>query len=323
MPFEPISSPTSRDLGRPSKIAVTLIGGSVDVVAAPHTSTAQLEVTELTGAPLTLDDSSGTLRIEQRKDNTAATEAMNKYGLGMLSGIAGLVGAAVERPVVRLVLTLPDDVAVTVRTVSGDALVGGAHGDVTVQTVSGDVTVDRCTGRVDLTTVSGDVECSSPSGELKVKTVSGDITVQDAVVRSARLNTVSGRSILDLRHGPSLVTSNAVSGEVSVRMPSDAGYDATVSSTSGHVVVDGEPLIEDGKRGGHRYVGDRSIAIKARTVAGDLTVLRRGATSGHAPGTGPVIVESDGPSDIQDHVRGDGPSDGRIGGNGGTAGGLR
>lgn len=292
-----IESPTTRDFERPKSVTVTVVSGSVDVIASPHTRQATLEVHELTGPPLATSWTGGALKLEQLKDADGQV-------WGALKSFLGGAGESHNRPRVRLTLSVPDDTSVSVRTVSADVLSGGSHGPVTVYTVSGDVTLDHPTGRIDVTTVSGDVDCASPSGELKAKTVSGDITVRDAVLRSARVNSVSGRTILDLRHGPALVTANSVSGEVSVRMPADSGYDASVASTSGHVVVDGEPLLEDGKRGGHRYAGDRSVAVKARTVTGDLVVLRR-AGDHTGPATGPVIGDTWGaPSDIQDDVPG-------------------
>lgn len=290
-PAAQITSPTTRNLGTPKSVTLTIISGSVDVVAAPHTRTATLEVREVQGPPLTVATTSAGLRIEQVKNSD-----------GQIWGtISSLLGGAAERPRARLLLTIPDDTTVSIRTASADVFAGGTHGALTVYTVSGGVTLDRSTGRVDVTTVSGTIDCGSPSGELKAKTVSGDMTIQDAVLRSARLNTVSGRCILDLRHGPALVTANSVSGAVSVRLPADSGYDATLTSTSGHVVVDGEPLVNEGKRGGHRYTGDRSVAINGRTVSGDLVVLRRPGAGGTNP-AGPVIGEQFG-GDIQDEVR--------------------
>ncbi len=290
-PADQITSPTTRDLGTPKSVTLTIISGGIDVVAAPHTRTATLEVREVQGPPLTVTTTSSGVRIEQVKN-----------GDGQIWGtISSFLGGGGERPKARLLLTVPDETSVSVRTASADVLAGGIHGSLTVYTVSGSVTLDRSTGPVDVTTVSGSINSASPSGELKAKTVSGDMTVQDAVLRSARLNTVSGRCILDLRHGPSLVTANSVSGAVSVRLPADCGYDATLASTSGNVVVDGETLVSEGKRGGHRYTGDRSVAIKARAVGGDLAVLRRAAAGGTTP-PGPVIGDAFG-GDIQDEIR--------------------
>lgn len=293
-----LDSPTTRQFPAISSITINVVSGSVDVMAAPHQHAVALDLREITGPPLTATLQKGALRLEQVKDGDGQVWGVVKSFLG---GDAGS-----NRPRARLTLTVPEDTTVTVRAVNADVLVGGVHGAVTARTVSGGVTIERTTGKVDTTTVTGDVECASPAGELSVKTVSGAVTVQDALLRQARLNTVSGRTILDLRHGPTLVTANSVSGEVSVRIPKGSGYDATVTSASGNVVVDGEPLMENGKRGGHRHQGDRGIAIKGRTATGDLVVLRRQDAGAAAP-AGPVIGEPTygPPSDVQDDLPGD------------------
>ncbi|GAB47053.1 DUF4097 family beta strand repeat-containing protein [Mobilicoccus pelagius] len=295
--IEAVSTPAVRDFARPRSVTVTIVGGSVDVIAAPLTEDARLEVPELSGPPLTVTWTDGALKIEQVRGSDGQLWSGLK---AMLSGLGSGSGTARA----RLTLTVPDEAAVSVRTVGADVLVGGTQ-SATVYTATGSVALDRPTGCADVTTASGSVDAASPSGELRVKTVSGDITVQDAVLRSTRLNTVSGRALLDLRHGPSLVTANSVSGEVCVRLPAGSGYDATVASSTGHVVVAGEPLVEDGNRGGHRYGGDRSVVIKARTMTGDLLVLHRDARLGTTPGPGgPVIGDpTPGTSGIQDDVR--------------------
>lgn len=294
---EQITTPESREYPDVRSVTVTVVGGSVDVIAAPHTDGVTLEVREVDGPPLTVTSTGGALKISQVADADGQVWGMVKSFLTSLPA-----GGTDSRAAARLTITVPEDTAVNVRTVGADVLSGGSHGPVTVYSVSGAVTVDHPTGRVDVSTVTGAIDCASPAGELKVKTVSGAVTIHDAVLRTARLNTVSGRTILDLRHGPSLVTANTVSAELSIRLPADGGYDATVSSSMGDVVVDGEPLEEDGTRGGHRHRGDRSVAIKAKTVTGKLVVLRRPGGPGDGPG--PVIGGgTSGPwSDVQDEV---------------------
>lgn len=293
--IDPTAHDVVREFDRPRSVTVTIVGGSVDVVAAPMTDRAHLEVHELAGPPLTVTSDAGALKIEQVRGEDGQIWSAVKT---MFSGGSGIAATA------RLTVSVPEDTTVSVRTVGADVLVGGSHGPVSVYTVNGAVALDRPTGRVDVTTVGGSVDAASPSGELKVKTVTGGITVQDAVLRSTRLNTVSGRMILDVRHGPSLVTANSVSGELTVRLPAGGGYDATVASTSGHVVVAGEPLVENGTRGGHRYAGDRSVVVKARTVTGDLVVLHRDG-SPVPGGPGPVIGEPRRRSDVQDELHRD------------------
>ncbi|MDO5628473.1 MAG: DUF4097 family beta strand repeat-containing protein [Mobilicoccus sp.] len=288
---ETLEEPTSRLYGDAptTSLTVTVIGGSVDVVATDDAGPATVDVHEISGPPLTVTWEAGALKVEQLKDS-----AGQMWGaLGSLLSPANSPG----RPSVRLTVRVPDEAKVSVRSASADVLAGGSHGPVTIYTASGGVTLDHPTGSVDVTTASGSVDCASPAGELTVKTATGAITVQDAVLRTARVNTVSGETVLDLRHGPSIVTANTVSGNVTVRVPQTTGYDVTAATVSGGVIVDGETVMDEGKRGGHRHTGDRSVAVKSRTVSGTLVLLRGGAAPGSA---GPVIGEDLG--DIQDDV---------------------
>lgn len=306
--MDQIDHPTRTEFGGPGDgvRAVSLIvpSGSVDIVAHPDPYTAVLEVHEVSGAPLAVSFEGGTLKVEQYKDSSGQVWGALK---GFLGGAFGAQGPGLTG---RITLSVPREAKVSLKTVTADALVGGAAGDVSAHSVSGTLTLDHLAGVVDVNAVSGDVEAAGCSGELKAKTVSGRITVQDAVLRSVKLNSVSGAAVVDLRTGPCLITANTVSGDLTVRMPAATGYDATVSSTSGHVVVDGQTLhSEDGKRGGHRYEGDRSVALKARTVSGNVVVLRDGGSPGGGGTAGPVVGQAHpGSEDVQD-VRRPAPED--------------
>lgn len=248
-------------------VHVVLLGGRVDVVAHAGRGSVRLDVQEVLGRPLGVSLSDGTLRVEQHKEP----------GLPFLEMVKGFFAAGASST--RLTLTVPAGAKVSVTTVSADALVGGVTGDVTVNTVSGAVSLSRLTGRVDVRTVSSPVDAACLGGELRSKSVSGRLTVDESALRSAKLATVSGPLILDLVGSTGLVTANAVSGDVTIRIPDGAGYDVTAASQSGHVVVDGHTLSggAEAEKGGHRFEGDRTFAIKARTVSGNVVVLRGGS----------------------------------------------
>lgn len=279
-------------------VSVVVPAGSIDVVTHADPSSARLDVHEVAGAPIAVTFEAGVLKVEQFKDADGQVWGALKGFLGGTFGAA--FGASAANLLGRVTLTVPTSVKVAVKTVTADVLVGGVAGDVGVHSVSGAVTLDRLTGNVDANTVSGDAEAASCTGELKVRTVAGRITVQDSTLRSCKLNSVSGSAVIDLRTGPSLITANAVSGDLTIRMPAHMGYDATVASTSGHVVVDGQNLrSENGKRGGHSHEGDRCVAIKARTVSGNVVILRDGEQE--PTGHGHIVAEPHpGMHDVQD-----------------------
>ncbi|WP_168583436.1 DUF4097 family beta strand repeat-containing protein [Gephyromycinifex aptenodytis] len=287
-----IDHPTRKTLGEPGQqvrsVSVALPAGSLDVVTHADPNSAILEVDEVGGAPITVSFEQGVLKIEQYKDANGQVWGPLKGILGATVGAA--FGGGQAGVTSRVTLTLPRAAKLSVKTVTADVLVGGLDGSVSAYGVSGSLTLDRLAGSLDVNLVSGDLEAASCSGELKAKTVSGRITVQDSPLRSIKLNSVSGAAIIDLSSGRCLITANAVSGDLTIRMPAAAGYDATVTSTSGHVVIDGQTLhSEDGKRGGHTHEGDRSVAIKARTVSGNVVVLREDPPPSAGPG--PVVAQ--------------------------------
>lgn len=276
-------------VGEPLKaVAVTLVSGRLDIVSHGGQGSARYEVHEVAGRPLAASFAGGTLRLEQHKDPRGQ----------LLETLKGFLGGN-RHVTARITLTVPTGTRVQVNTVSADVLVGGVGGDVTVNTVSGALSLTRLSGRIDAKTVSSNVDAGQLSGELKSKTVSGRLTVDDSTLRSAKIATVSGAVLLDLRGGSSLVTVNGVSSDVTVRIPAGAGYDVSATSTSGHVVVDGQTLSggTSGEKGGHRSEGDRHFAMKARTVSGNIVVLRGEPTS-----TGTVFGSDAGylEGDVQD-----------------------
>lgn len=306
------SVPASRDVGGAAApidtVHITLVGGTVDVVPHRSAGAARVEVLHVEGSPVTTTHDGSGLRIEQLKD------AQGQFW-GVLRGF--LSGESRARA--RLTVAVPPGASVTVRTATADVLLGGLAGDVTVQTATGAVTLDALTGRVDVTTGTGALDGHALSGDLKAKTASGNLTIQAARLRSAKLATVSGTSILDIAGGPTLVTANTVSGDVTIRLPRALGFDVNAVSRSGQVVVDGARVVgESGGPGGHQHEGDRAVAVKARSVSGAIVVLRDDAAEppgppGSAGAAGPVVTgPHPGSADAQDTPP-DGPAPGAAG----------
>lgn len=261
--------------GRPVQaVTVVLVSGRLDVVAHPGQHCVRVDVQEVQGRPLQASLIDGTLKLEHHKD---------AGGGQLLEMIKGFLANS-RNASVRATLTVPVGTRVSVNTVGADVLVGGVDGDVMVNTVSGSVSLSRLGGRVDVKTVSSAIDASGLRGELKSKSVSGRLTVDASALRSAKLGTVSGAMLLDLVGSSGLVTANGVSGDVTVRIPTGSGYDVTAGSQSGHVVVDGQTLSggSGSDKGGHRSEGDRSFAMKLRTVSGNVVVLRDGDGGQHA-----------------------------------------
>ena len=286
------------DDGRPRSVTVNVVGGRVNVVSGPPGSTAlDLEIADVRGQAITVTDDDGAVRIEQYKAPGGDIVESVKAWFRTRTPITG-----------NITLTVPPTTQVLVRSLSAPVVVSGITASVGVNTATGSVTLSSLSGAIDVKTGSGDVTGNDITGGLKAKTVSGRLTLIDSSPKSVRGNSVTGVTTLDLRGG-SLVTANSVSGDITLRAPATQGYDITAQSASGHVVADGHTLTggDDGSRGGHRHEGDRSLAVKARSVSGNI-VLVRGEASG------PLLTGTDGhpgaeSGDVQDVLTGEAPDD--------------
>ncbi len=188
-------------------------------------------------------------------------------------------------------ITVPADAAVRSRSGSGDQSLEGTRGNVDVQTGSGNIKLSSISGEVHVQTGSGDVRAHSISGTVRGGTGSGDVEVEE-----------TGKGNIDLHTGSGSITARGIqggfrggtgsgnitaegtqtdewelntgSGNVHVRLPSNAAFDADISTSSGSIDV-GFP-IEMTVQG---RVGDSHKSIRGK-VHGGGPVLRVRTGSG-------------------------------------------
>jgi hypothetical protein len=188
-------------------------------------------------------------------------------------------------------ITVPADTTIRSHSGSGDQLVEGTHGNVDVTTGSGDVKLTHLTGEVTLQTGSGDVRAREISGPVKGGTGSGDVEIEETGAGDIYLHTGSGNIIargvqggFRGETGSGDVTAEGTqsgsweihtgSGNVHVQLPSNAAFDADISTSSG--TVDVESPIEMTVQG---RVGDTHKQIRGK-VRGGGPLLRVHTGSG-------------------------------------------
>ena len=99
------------------------------------------------------------------------------------------------------------------------------------------------------------------------------------------MHTVSGDVALDLTNAVASVSSNSVTGDVTVRAP-HRGYAVRANTAGGQVVVDGRSCAGGPyASGGQLTEGDRALRIKANAVSGNIVVLRSDTRSTSAGAT--------------------------------------
>lgn len=207
-------------------------------------------------------------------------------------------------------VTVPQNTAVSAKTVSGDVSVTAVHGEVRAETVSGDVEVSETPNLALAKTVSGDVRArdiaastltlSTVSGtvyatDLKVRTldagtVSGDLQLADLQVERLTAKTLSGEIEFqgDLARG-GRYEFNAHSGNVRLILPaSTAGFDLDASTFSGSVRSDFPVTLRsaansDRPRGGRTTTnrairgsfGDAGAILSLRSFSGNVVITRQ------------------------------------------------
>ena len=130
-------------------------------------------------------------------------------------------------------------------------------------------------------TVSGDLESRQLAGTLRFTTVSGDLTVVRGESDHVKAESVSGDLVLDLdllRGGR--IDASSVSGDLTVRMPDDVGLQVDVKTMSGSLhssFLGMTTTKKPGKASLVGQVGDGGGRLSAKTVSGDVTLLRRAA----------------------------------------------
>lgn len=265
-----VDGPRVIEVGGPEdavrEVRVRLVAGRADVVAGDDADgVATVEVGAVRGRPLEVRWADGVLDVghpQLRWDSL-----LDRVRASMTREDGAEVSIAVPR-----------GVAVSIGTVSAEGLLSGTRGRADVRTVSGTLVLDGVAGTVTAKTVSGQIDVRDHEGAFHGDSVSGSLTVQGRTIPRLHAKTVSGEVGVDLASPPAVLDVTTVSGDVTVRVPDGTGYDVTAKSVSGRVVAGSSRLGgSPGQRGGRLTDGDGAVRLVAKTVSGDVTLLRAGS----------------------------------------------
>jgi hypothetical protein len=261
-----VTGPKVIEVGGPDEpvheLRVALVAGRIDVVAHDEDE-ARVEVQNVRGRELEVIWERGSLVVrhpQMRWDN-------------ILEGIRGF---ARGEDSADLSIAVPRGTTVQVGTVSADGLVAGLHAPTSVRTVSGSLVIDGVHGTVGARTLSGQIDVRDQHGSLSGETVSGGLTVQAVEMDDLDVKTVSGSLAVDLARPARRIALKSVSGDLTVRIPADSGFRFDAKSVSGNVIADGRRIASGppGNRAGELREGDEAVRISAKSVSGDVTLLR-------------------------------------------------
>ncbi|HUF99304.1 MAG TPA: DUF4097 family beta strand repeat-containing protein [Ilumatobacter sp.] len=160
-----------------------------------------------------------------------------------------------------------DTARTDLKTASGDVRVDSAH-SLTVKTASGDVTAGDVANDFTVSTASGDVAVGTVFGELVITTASGDARIARAAGR-ARFSTASGDVRVERFEGTSF-TANAMSGDITIGVPTGRNVDFDAKTLSGRVEYP-----EPRPAGSEAPVGEPVwVSLVAKSVSGDIRLRR-------------------------------------------------
>ena len=174
-------------------------------------------------------------------------------------------------------ITAPPEVALNLRSGSGDLAVEGAGRYLSGNSGSGSVKAHGIKGPVDLQTGSGDVELEElAAGDVKARTGSGSIRIH-GLNGGLVVRTGSGDIEADGRlNGPANLSSG--SGSVRLHLSPDSRFDLGASTGSGDIrlTFPGAPSRSDESR--HHItapVNGGGPALEVRTGSGDIEIASR------------------------------------------------
>ncbi len=255
------------DIESATRLKVGLVGGQVDIVAHDEPGI-RIEVHGVTIKDLRVESHGGEVEIDHPQlgwDNFL--EVFRNFGSG--------------GPRAEVSVAVPRSIALNLGVVSAGALVSGIRNDARLSTVSGDIIVDTLIGDLTVNSVSGDVQVRGLNGSLTANSVSGDVAVTGAV-RKATIDTVSGSALVDAAGDVNTINLNTVAGASTVRLDETLAANYVARSLSGRILIDG---VERNSSGPSNYTGSsgelsgRFVDVRANSVSGSITVLRRATAS--------------------------------------------
>jgi DUF4097 and DUF4098 domain-containing protein YvlB len=187
-------------------------------------------------------------------------------------------------------IVVPADTELVVKSGSGSQSIGNVAGPVKASSGSGSLQIGRIGGNVTASAGSGSVQVEAVQGALRVETGSGSVVVEETA-GDTEIETGSGtvrvhgiRGALEVSTGSGGIEAegdlagdwrlSASSGGIRVRVPSDAAFELSARTSSGHIDSD-HPVTVVGKLsrremngtvrgGGHR--------LELRTSSGSIRI---------------------------------------------------
>lgn len=148
------------------------------------------------------------------------------------------------------------------------------HCALSVRAVSGDAIIKQISGKVSAESTSGDIVAQDLSGDIGIRTVSGDIALRCAEAQRVRLRTASGECTVEARLGPEAsVALRSVSGALKLCVPPDQGLTVRGSLLSGDFSCSLPHKVERQTwRSFRSEINGGGAQVKMRSISGDVVI---------------------------------------------------
>lgn len=198
---------------------------------------------------------------------------------------------------VNLTLRLPRETNLMVQLPHGDITIEKIDGTVQLKTRHGDIAVRHTTGAIEAETLHGDLtlaDVQAPRArlhalhgdlhlshirieQLQANLTHGDILIEDAAIATLRAETVKGDMEIDLTKPiRDTIHLNAVSGDITLRVPDDNDCTVAMRTVAGDIECDLEcRSVERDSRSLRGVCGEGKGSLIMETVHGDLCVELR------------------------------------------------
>jgi len=164
----------------------------------------------------------------------------------------------------KVLLKLPRQIDLSVKSVSGWLKVGDVDGQTHVSSISGSARIGNVGGKLQVSSVSGSLDAGNVGADARVNSISGNVRLGQ-VNGSLEVNSVSGAmnaALINL--SPQGIHIRSVSGSVEIAFKSEVNADFSAEHVSGEVYLDVPNVTRDTQ--------EKSPNVRARIGAGGTPI---------------------------------------------------
>ncbi|HYL82716.1 MAG TPA: DUF4097 family beta strand repeat-containing protein [Candidatus Angelobacter sp.] len=266
--------------------SITLILGAAVVLGSSAASQAATQRTEkrfaVTGRPVVAIQNVANGRIEVKSSKNSevtviASQNSNKISFDMeqvgdrVDVTASILDSAAQ-PLdleTSLLLTVPEETELQLKTENGLIYVEQVMGDMTLESVAGEVHLKEVSGYIIVKTTGGSLVCTQCAGKLEFTSIGGSAQVLQPALTNVSLRTTTGNILFDgdfIRTG--LYSMKSGKGLVEVRFSGNDSFDLKAQTATGTVDNQAAAFLKPDVHTGGRHFGSKFRGLFGTVGAG-------------------------------------------------------